>query len=328
VIAYRFGPEDLGRVRFATSPLFEIAASLDVLRDPERHGMHAPWVAAARERLAGLDLALLEAVAPPDTGYRPDFIHPPPSRPRGGFASELARVAATPPAQVARDLAWAYEDREVPAAGRVLLDDPERGMRELVEVMTAYWRRAIEPHWPAIRATLEADIAYRAGRLAAGGPLAAFADLHPDVAWRDGALNVERPYEFEVDLAGRGLLLVPVAFAWPQLWPMIDPPWTPAVVYAPRGIATLWAPQERTPDALDDLLGRRRAAILAGLAAPATTQELARRLAASPAGVSEHLAVLRRAGLVAGRRDGRGVRYARTAAGDALVRATADADPG
>ena len=56
-------------------------------------------------------------------------------------------------------------------------------------------------------------------------------------------------------------------------------------------------------------------------ALPATTQELARAHAASPAGVSEHLSVLRRAGLVAGRREGRTVRYARTAAGDALVRA-------
>ena len=78
---------------------------------------------------------------------------------------------------------------------------------------------------------------------------------------------------------------------------MIDPPWQPAVVYAPRGVATLWEPAEHAPDALADLLGRRRAAILAAL--PATTQELARRHAASPAGVSEHLAVLRRAGLSA-----------------------------
>jgi len=280
--------------------------------------MHAPWVATARERLAGLDLALLEAVVP-DEGYRPDFVHPPPERPRAGFASELARVRATPPVQVARDLAWAYEGRELPPAARVLLDDPARGLTELTELMTAYWRRAIEPHWPAIRAALEADIAYRAGRLAEGGPLAAFADLHEEVAWRDGALVVDRAYEWTVELAGRGLLLVPVAFAWPQLWAMIDPPWQPAVVYAPRGVATLWEPAERAPAALADLLGRRRAAILTAL--PATTQELARRHAASPAGVSEHLAVLRRAGLVDGRREGRAVRYARTPAGDALVAA-------
>ncbi len=57
MISYRFGPEDLGRVRFAISPLFEIAASLDVLRDPARHAMHASWLAQARERLRGLDLA-------------------------------------------------------------------------------------------------------------------------------------------------------------------------------------------------------------------------------------------------------------------------------
>jgi DNA-binding transcriptional ArsR family regulator len=179
---------------------------------------------------------------------------------------------------------------------------------------------AIEPSWPAIRSTLEADIAYRAGRLAAGGPLAAFADLHPEVTWRDGALHVDRTYDFTVELGGRGILLVPVAFAWPELWAMIDPPWQPAIIYAPRGVATLWAPEERPADALADLLGRRRAAVLAGLADAATTQELARRLAASPAGVSEHLSVLRRAGLISGRREGRAVRYARTPAGDALVR--------
>ena len=103
---------------------------------------------------------------------------------------------------------------------------------------------------------------------------------------------------------------------------MIDPPWQPAVVYAPRGVATLWEPAERAPDALADLLGRRRALLLTTLAHPATTQELALRHTASPAAVSEHLAVLRRAGLIAGRREGRAVRYARTAAGDALVAAS------
>jgi DNA-binding transcriptional ArsR family regulator len=328
VIAYRFGPEDLGRVRFAISPLFEIAASLDVLREPARHAMHAQWVASARERLAGLDLSLLEVVVPRPGHYRPDFVHPPPERPRAGFASELARVRATPPAQVARDLGWAYEGTEPPPAARVLLEDPDRGLAELTELMTAYWRRAIEPHWPAIRATLEADIAYRASRLAAGGPLAAFADLHELASWRDGALVVDRPYESTVELGGRGLLLVPVAFAWPELWAMIDPPWQPAVIYAPRGVATLWEPAEHAPDALADLLGRRRAGILSGLDRPATTQELAARLAASPAGISEHLAVLRRAGLVAGRREGRAVRYARTSAGDGLISATTGAASG
>ena len=251
--------------------------------------------------------------------FRPDFINPPPERPRAGFAAELARVRATPLETVERDIGWAYEGHPPPAAP---VAGAGRGLDALADLMADYWRRAIEPVLARDPRPFSRPTSPTApGRLAAGGPLAAFADLHEEASWQDGALRVDRAYEFEVELGGRGLLLVPVAFAWPQLSAMIDPPWQPAVVYAPHGVATLWAPQERPADALADLLGRRRAGILAGLAEPATTQELSRRLAASPAGVSEHLAVLRRAGLVSSRREGRGVRYARTPAGDELIAA-------
>ncbi|MCW3063187.1 MAG: transcriptional regulator, partial [Solirubrobacterales bacterium] len=60
---------------------------------------------------------------------------------------------------------------------------------------------------------------------------------------------------------------------------------------------------------------------LAALDAPAATIDLAARLGASPAGVSEHLGVLRRAGLVTARRAGRRVVYARSPAGEALLAA-------
>jgi DNA-binding transcriptional ArsR family regulator len=103
---------------------------------------------------------------------------------------------------------------------------------------------------------------------------------------------------------------------------MIDEPWQPALVYTPRGVGALWAPPaEPDPGALDALLGRRRAAILRALRVPASTQDLAERLRASPAGVSEHLGVLRASGLVRAERDGRRVLYARTAAGEQLLRA-------
>ena len=86
----------------------------------------------------------------------------------------------------------------------------------------------------------------------------------------------------------------------------------------PRGVGLLWEQPGQAAGALADLLGRRRAQLLSELAAPATTQELAGRLAASSAGVSEHLGVLRRAGLIEGRREGR-ARYERTRLGDDLV---------
>lgn len=94
----------------------------------------------------------------------------------------------------------------------------------------------------------------------------------------------------------------------------------PALVYPPVGIADLWAPDGRRDERLESLVGRRRARILLELERPASTLELAQRLEVSPGSVSDHLGVLRRAGLVARRREGRQVVYARTASGDGLRR--------
>jgi DNA-binding transcriptional ArsR family regulator len=321
VIRYAFGPEDLGRVRFAVSPMFELAASVEVLRNPDAHGLHAPWARAARERLDGLDIGLLDALVS-GHGYRPDFITPPPETPRAALEDGLARVRATAPAQIRKEIGWAFPGGRMPAAAQELIADPAAGLDRLTAQMAAYWDRAIAPWWERIVAAAEADVAHHARGLAAGGPFAAFADLHPRVRWRAGAVEVEHAYDAEVDLAGRGLLLVPAAFVWPGLWAMLDPPWQPAIVYAPRGLGALWEPPRRAgTGALDALLGRRRARILAELGAPASTTELSARLHASAAGVSEHLAVLRRAGLVAAAREGRVVLYVRTDAGEALVRA-------
>jgi DNA-binding transcriptional ArsR family regulator len=321
VIRYVFGPEDLGRVRFAISPMFELAASVEVLRNPDAHGIHAPWARAARKRLGRLDIALLDALVV-GLGYRPDFITPPPETPRAALDDELARVRVTEPDQVRKELRWAFPAGRMPAAAQDLITDPATGLERLAAEMVAYWRRAIAPWWDRIVAALEADVAHRARGLAAGGPLAAFADLHPRVSWRAGAVEVEHAYDAEVALDGRGLLLVPAAFVWPGLWAMLDPPWQPAIVYAPRGLGTLWEPPRRERSAaLDGLLGGRRARILVELGAPVSTSDLAARLQASAAGVSEHLGVLRRAGLVSAAREGRSVLYVRTEAGDALVRA-------
>ena len=114
--------------------------------------------------------------------------------------------------------------------------------------MTAYWRRVIEP--ALARDPRHARGRHRLPRGPARRGRPARRLRRPARGGRAGATArcvVDRPYESTVELAGRGLLLVPVAFAWPQLWAMIDPPWQPAVVYAPRGVATLWEPAEHAP---------------------------------------------------------------------------------
>ena len=190
--------------------------------------------------------------------------------------------------------------------------------------MQAFWDALLHPWWTRIAAALESEIASRARRLAAVGPGAAFSDLHHTVSWKDDALYVDPTTKApaDIDLAGRGLLLVPAAFTWPLVWPRTDPPWDPALVYTPSGIGTLWAPGHATAGALEELLGEGRARVLLALGRPTATLDLAHQLALSPGGVSQHLGVLRRAGLVTGRRDGRRVFYERTEKGDGLCDVT------
>jgi DNA-binding transcriptional ArsR family regulator len=325
LITYRFTTEDLLHIRFAISPLFDLTWSTNALRDPARRSLHLPWVRAARQRLEGLDWRLLGALAAEGGGYVPDFISPPPSTPLADLAGELERVRATPPERVAQEVAWRFARDPAPAELTPLLGDPERLLDVLVEQMRAYWQRALAPWWPAIRTVLEADIHDRARRLSAGGAISVFSDLHPAVRWHGGQIEVDRRHEQHVELGGRGMLLVPAAFAWPDVFALTDEPWEKALVYTPRGVGELWAPTEDgDPDAFAALLGGRRAEILAALRAPAATSDLAALLGASLGGVSEHLGVLRRAGLVTAQRDGRRVLYRRTAAGEALLRAPSE----
>ena len=319
MVRYRFGEDDLLRTRFAITPLIELVGAVYALRDPHRYAVHRPWADWARPRAEPLDLTLLDVVAPFGTSFWPVFVGLPPRAPRTDIDAELDRVAATRPGQVREELLRTYPGG-VPPAARPFVEAPASALPALVAQMRAFWDAALAPWWSTISAALEAEIAARARRLAADGPRAAFADLHPTVDWRAGTLCVHptKKAAADVELGGRGLLLVPAVFTWPTVWPRTDPPWDPALVYPPRGIGDLWTAGEPRHDGLESLLGRRRARLLLELARPASTLDLARRLGVSAGGVSDHLKVLRHAGLVSGRREGRQVIYARTGKGDAL----------
>jgi hypothetical protein len=297
---YEFGVEDLLRLRFAISPMWEVVASLRRLRDPPGAGVHVPWLAELRDgRLAGIDLAPALALTPPQ-GYVPDFISPPPTTPLARFEDEIELVRGTPARVVRHDLELMLGRKRPPRVLEPFLTTPGKALRTLAEEIARYWAVAIEPYWPRIGALLEADIAHRARRLTEGGPAALFADLHPGIAWRDTILSVEQRYRGHVRLEGRGLLLVPSAFSW--IAPVtITEPWQPTLIYPARGIGTLW-----------DRGGRR------------TTQALAQVIGRT-GGASQHLGALRAAGLVASRREGREVLYVRTPLADGLVAGAPDA---
>lgn len=326
---YEFGLEDLARLRFAISPMWEVVASLRRLRDPAGAGIHLPWIDALRGgALAGLDLSAALHMTPP-RGYVPDFLSPPPTTPLARFEEEIELVRATRPAQVRNDFRLLRMDQKVdtlPAVLEAFERTPTRSIKRLATELERYWAIALEPHWPRIRALLQADIAHRATRLTESGPAGLFEDLHPTITWHDGILAVDQPYQGHVDLHGRGLLLVPSAFAWLGPATITEEPWQPTLIYPARGVATLWeSGGERTPEALAGVIGQTRAALLTELEAPRSTTDVARLLGVTPGGASQHLSALRRAGLVAGRREGRAVLYVRTPLADDLVAGGRDA---
>lgn len=321
MIRYRFGADDMLRTRFAIAPLMETIGAFYVLRRPRQNVVHRRWLEWAEPRVRDLDLSLLDAATPFGGPYWPVFVSPPPREPHPTIEAELARVAETPLEQVVAEITQRYGDR-LPAAARPFADDPAAALGGLVGQLRALWDAALAPRWGAISMLLESEIAARARSLVAVGSRAAFTDLHPTVSWETGCLTVRstgRPAA-DVRLAGRGLLLIPSAFTWPKVWSRIDPPWDPALVYPPSGIGDIWEEAGADGGALESLIGRRRAHILRELDRPAATLDLATRMRVSAGGISDHLSVMRRAGLVTRRREGRRVVYARTLAGDTLCR--------
>ncbi|UNO39888.1 DUF5937 family protein [Streptomyces sp. MST-110588] len=320
----RFGADDLLRIRFAVSPLCETHEAVRMLRRTDRHGYHLPWLRRMRAAVAGLDLSALWLFIPsPPPGYTPDFLGQPPQVPGASFEEELARLRATDPAlahaEMTKSLAGRPKDARSPLA-RAMLADPAWAVRELAEATARAWEALLAPDWPRLRALLEAEIAYRSRQLATGGLHRLFADLHPRLSWDRGTLTVHTRTDFQQmqDLDGRGVLLLPSVFVWPDVVSAFEPPWQPTVVYPARGIGALWS-RPRPDGTLARLLGAGRAAVLTALEGPDSTTALAHRLGLAPSSVSAHLSVLRDAGLLASRREGHQVLYERTPLGIALA---------
>ncbi|MFI6146184.1 DUF5937 family protein [Streptomyces sp. NPDC051109] len=321
---FRFGAGDLLRCRFSVSPRWETQEAVRTLLQPERQTYHLPWLRQVRAAAEGLDLRPLWLLMP-RAGHNPDFLSPPPVGPSVTFEQELARVrsAAADPQAVREDLRRSLVCTPGAAEsdlGRRMLADPARAVRELADLYAQAWAALVAPHWPRLRALLEADVLFHSRRLAAGGLEALFDGLHPDLRWSDGTLTIDRANHHDRSLGGQGLLLMPSAFVWPEVVGGYDPPWQPTLVYPARGIGALWtASAGPTPRALARLLGRGRADVLCALDEPSSTTELARRLGLAPATVSAHLKVLHAAGLLISARHGHRILYERTPLAIALT---------
>lgn len=320
-----FSANDLAQVRFAVSPMWEVAPGFRLLTSNRVHPVHRPWAEQVRPRLqaAGLDRGWLAELVGP-SGYVPDFLTPAPAGPAPTPEAERDAIAATPADRVRQDLDHlARHQGHLGPRLSSLHADPASRLAKVVQEVETYWELALAPYWARIRAVLDADVFHRARTIAEHGTGRLFDDLHTTVSWNGDALGLpRRKRDMPRRSAGPGLLLIPSAFTGPGLRTQVRPPDPPQLAYPARGIGTLWESRPATgAAALSSVLGRSRTLLLTELETPASTTELAHRTGLSPAGVSQCLTALRDAGLVSAHRAGRSVLYARTAAAETLLTA-------
>jgi DNA-binding transcriptional ArsR family regulator len=306
MIRLRLGVDDVARMSFAApGPYCELSVSAQVIQQPTSPFRRLCAVSGVRVPPSACHL--LELV--PAHGNVPDFLAP---EGANSLEEALEAVVSTPARQVRNDLATLPR----PAASSWMLDLANGGLsarKDLASSLRDYHDHVLERLWPRIEHVVEADLRFRAWQLATKGVAATVDGLHPGIRWRDGTVEVDGPLDADVDLAGRGLKLMP------SLWtrPGFTVAWTqPTLVYPLVRFA--WMAPTATKshrDPLAAVVGTTRARVLRALADEHTTSGLARALGISLTSASTHAAVLRDAGLVTSRRQGQSVRHTLTSLG-------------
>lgn len=328
------------RLRFAASPLAELTAMLHVLAEPGHHPQLAGWAA---DVWAGLRPDLAERLREAEFLWRSsqaDFLIP--ARPRPTLAEELddvdridderyvsaalvatcgsnrAHCAVPSPLtdasarERALDLAQARGALQGDFAER-LLADPAAVRARVRHTLEQCAEAFFDAAWAGIAVQLATDLRLKndlLGRQGIGPALASVSGavtLAPD----GDCIIVDKLQDKATAAHGTGVTFIPSVYGRPHLVVVHAPGWQPVVQYpvaerSPSEPVSL----ETVTLRLEALAHPVRLRLLRTLArGPHTNGELAHAWELSAPEVSRHLAVLRRAGLLTARRQGRYVRY-------------------
>ena len=265
MIELRVAAGEFAHMRFACSPISEAVSSLHSLHSGRVHALHRDWSRNAYQRLRRCDTAVLRAFVP-GGNFRPSL----PRGCRGGSAvieDPLPIVADWPADLLRSELEELWSGAEMPSAARQLIADGSAGARRLADALGQYWDLALRPHWNRIRAVLDAEVLSQARLLAERGVAPMMTTLHPKLEMRGQNLYIDKCVTTRYDLDGQNLLLIPSVFIWPRI--TFDPGiggGPPALMYASRGVGTVWETAPPVIRAADDplgaMLGPARAALL------------------------------------------------------------------
>ncbi|MER6026288.1 ArsR family transcriptional regulator [Streptomyces sp. NPDC001851] len=331
VLRLHFTAEDLVRVRvWVLGPLAETQWSLRILRQQTPNvSLFAGWRTRVLRQAPPTAASLAGFLAPHNGGAtdlftlagRVDTLDAGLEQLRSLPATRLhAEFAAIP--GIAR--------RMPPWLGPAVTGD-HRAREDFLGALQQCHDAFIGPVWPRLRLHLEAECMASARKTIEGGVDKLLSELHPLLVWNPPVLELPtyKPWTHQttdIHLDGRGLILAPSLFCptEPQIFTPTQDDAAPILMYRASqdaaGISSILAPPDAGPSAaLTALLGRTRATALAELAVTANTTMLAQRLGVTTAAASQHLSVLRSAGLVASRRDGNKVWHTLTPLGLSLL---------
>lgn len=318
MLRIQFTAEDLARVRVATrmDPLWEIIGSLHVLQAPSRPLVYTDWVRLARRQLARhrtRSAARVLTTLAPRKVYFPDFLTP--AEPPSDLEQEIDTVLSTPKVRIRHELGRLSRNHRLPPWTRPIAAGEPDALAGLGAVLTTWYGDAVALVAPYIETMLADERARRAQVLFDEGVDGLLSSLGPSVRWRPPVLEVSYPADRTLDLAGRGLLLVPSYFTWGRPVTLADHDLSPVLVYPVEHHVLL----AQGGDGLEALLGPTRAAVLEAVGAGATTSDVARQVGIAPATASYHASILREAGLLTSSRDANRVLHSLTRLGPDLL---------
>jgi DNA-binding transcriptional ArsR family regulator len=331
----------LDRIAFAYSPLQEAVLSLHVLVAPKHHALQHEWVRGKRK----LPAALKRRISEFGFAYRwsmPGFITASPEGEFTDFEQDLRELAGHDAETLALDFlrplfdhagnrdTRLLRDPEIrrhalgqtnrygasPELVALIFDDPVELGRRFAALVTDYWEAAFAVEWARIEPRLTEAVS-QAGREIAVDGLYAFVRglstrLRVEPELEQFGLDLPHHHRVEVTEA-RKLVLVPSAFVWPHVRVNCDEPWPLTLVYPARFVIDEARPRIPSVDLVGvlDALGNatRLRALKLTAERPRSTQELAKLVGLTEAGMSKHLQKLAAVGLVATRRDGYYVLY-------------------